>query len=361
MEEKIKDLIKRANEVLNSLNISEKRRELKRIEAETSKRDLWKDRKKAKLTMSKLSKIREDINNYERIYNQIRDIQELAQLVKTERSFEKELSKEIEKFESELADFEIRAFLSGPYDKGNAIVSIFAGQGGTEACDWTEMLLRMYLRYIESKGWKSEIVHIVKGEEAGISSVIIEISGCFSYGYLKWETGTHRLVRISPFNAQGLRQTSFAGVEVLPLFDDDVFIKIKPEEVIFKASRSGGKGGQNVNKVNTKVTLIHKPTGIQVTCDSQRSQLQNRQAAMHMLRAKLYQRAVEEIEKKKSLLKGEHKLPSWGNQIRNYILHPYKLVKDLRTGVESKEPELVLDGKLDSFIDAEIRQLGRTP
>ncbi|MFA6754796.1 MAG: PCRF domain-containing protein, partial [Candidatus Dojkabacteria bacterium] len=246
--------------------------------------------------------------------------------------------------------------LSGKYDDSDALLSIHAGQGGTESNDWAQMLLRMYRMYFDSKDWKYEIEHIEGGSEAGISNVTMKVSGEYVYGLLKREHGTHRLVRISPFNAQGLRQTTFAGVEVIPVIErDDSDIEIPESDIDFKAVRVGGPGGQKVNKTSSAVQITHIPTGITVHCSTQRSQPQNRESAMNTLRSKLAgileDERIEEIDK----IKGDYKQASWGNQIRNYVLHPYKLVKDLRTNVESNEPEDVLDGKLDTFIEAQLR------
>lgn len=358
MKDRITKLQKRIKAIVDKAGLAQADKELSKLEAKSNKEGFWKNSAKAKQIMQKIGDLKRHIESVEGLKKKSKDIEELAELASQDESMQKEVEAELKNLEKEVAKKEIETFLSGKYDKGNAIISIFAGQGGTEACDWTEMLLRMYLKFIESMGWKADVVNMVKGEEAGYSSVTIEVYGLYAYGYLKHETGTHRLVRISPFNAQNLRQTSFAGVEVLPLMDEEeTEIEIKPDDIIFKTSRSGGKGGQGVNKVNTKVTIVHKETGIQVTCQSERSQLQNRKAAMRLLRAKLYQKELEKRAQEKKELKGEHKIPTWGNQIRNYVLHPYKLVKDLRTGVESKDPDSVLDGNLVKFVEASVRKL----
>ena len=242
--------------------------------------------------------------------------------------------------------------LSGPYDRGNAILAIHAGAGGTDAQDWAEMLLRMYLRWAESHGYRTETYDLSPGEEAGIKSVTVEISGEYAFGYLKSERGVHRLVRQSPFDAGHRRQTSFALVEVMPDVDVGPDVSINPEDVKFESYRSGGPGGQNVNKVNTAVRLTHVPTGIVVTCQTERSQLQNRETAMRILRAKLLEIETERREAERLALKGKHVEAGWGNQIRSYVIHPYNMVKDLRTGHESSEPFAVLDGDLDEFMNS---------
>jgi peptide chain release factor 2 len=250
-------------------------------------------------------------------------------------------------------------FLAGPYDAKNATMLIHAGQGGTEAMDWTSMLLRMYLRFCERRGWQTIILDSTSGEEAGIKSVTFLVKGLYAYGYLKNEAGTHRLVRQSPFNADNLRQTSFALVEVLPEFEeiDLPDIKIKDNDLEVSFFRSSSQGGQNVQKVSTAVRIIHKPTNIVVTAQSERFQEQNRKIALNLLRAKLWAREKEMAAKTKETIKGEYHPASWGTQIRSYVLHPYKMVKDLRTEVETSSTETVLDGDIDLFVDEELKRL----
>ena len=256
----------------------------------------------------------------------------------------------------ELDQWELQQLLSGPYDSKGAVLTINAGAGGTDAQDWAEMLLRMYTRWGEDHGYKVHLAEISEGDEAGIKSVTLEVDGKYAYGYLKVEKGTHRLVRISPFNANGKRQTSFAGVEVMPMIDSSVHLEIPEKDLEITTSRAGGKGGQNVNKVETAVRITHIPTGIAVRCTQERSQLQNKEKALVILKAKLLIIAQEQRAKEIADIRGDMVEAAWGNQIRNYVFHPYQLVKDLRTGVETTAIADVMNGELDFFIQACLRQ-----
>lgn len=332
---------------------------VKKLRNETEQSNFWDNREKAIEVSQELSQTEEDINSFLKLKNDLDDFSEIME----EFENQKGLEKEIEKLEQRIKEKEIEVFLSGKYDSKNAILSIFSGAGGRDSQDWATMLLRMYERYAERKNWKVKILSQSFGEgggpdgRVGIKSVTMEIKGKFSFGILKKENGTHRLVRISPFSTQQLRHTSFAQVEVIPdISDKEVSeIEIKPEEVKMDTFRSSGAGGQNVNKRETAVRLVHIPTGITVSCQSERLQSLNRQKAMKVLIGKLYQLKEMEEEKKLKKIKGEKIDPSWGHQIRSYVLHPYKLVKDLRTKVETSNVEALLDGDLDEFITAEIK------
>jgi peptide chain release factor 2 len=327
--------------------------ELEQLQKRSEDPNLWDDRDQAQALMKNLADLRDEIATWRTLEKHAKDALELAEL--EDESLRPDLEKETNDLESEIDRRQISTLLSGPYDKGNAIVAIHSGAGGTEAQDWAAMLNRMYLRWMENHGYQAEVLDMTDGEEAGIKSTTIAVTGRYAFGYLKAEKGVHRLVRLSPFDAAHRRHTSFAQVEVLPEVENDSEIQINPEDIRVDVFRSSGAGGQNVQKNATAVRITHIPSGLVVSCQNERSQLQNRENAMRVLKARLLEIKREEQEKQLLDLKGEYKKIEWGSQIRSYVLHPYQMVKDHRTDYEVGNAQAVLEGGIDGFVEAYLR------
>ena len=327
------------------------------LEQQQTADGFWNDQKQAQSVISEANGLRERIVSVEGLQQQVADASELLAMAMEEdaESLLEDLDEQVKDLKAKVHDLQLAVLLAGPHDQNNAIVNIHPGAGGTESQDWAAMLLRMYTRWAERRGYRVDVLDYLPGEEAGIKSVTLLISGSLAFGYLRPEKGVHRLVRISPFDASGRRHTSFAAVEVMPEIDDTGQIEIKSDDLRVDTYRASGAGGQHVNKTDSAVRITHLPTGIVVQCQNERSQHSNRETAMRMLRSKLLERQIEEQELAFTKLRGEVKGIAWGNQIRSYVFHPYSLVKDHRTDTESGNVQAVMDGEIDLFIDAYLR------
>ena len=345
------------HEVKDSLDLDSKKKRIEELEMEMEAPGFWDDPDSSNRKMKELKNLKDTAELCDKLEMQYSDILMLIEMGHEEEDPEMvgEIRAELDEFIEELDELRVSTLLSGEYDRDNAILKLNAGAGGTESCDWCGMLYRMYTRWAEKKGFSVEVLDYLDGEEAGIKSVTFQINGENAYGYLKSEKGVHRLVRISPFNAQGKRQTSFVSLDVMPDIEEDVDVEINPDDLRIDTYRSSGAGGQHINKTSSAIRITHLPTGIVVQCQNERSQFQNKDKAMQMLKAKLYLMKQEENAEKLSDIRGEVKDIAWGNQIRSYVLQPYKLVKDLRTNQEVANADGVLDGGLDPFINAYLK------
>ncbi|MBP5745733.1 MAG: peptide chain release factor 2 [Lachnospiraceae bacterium] len=350
-------------EVRDSLDLANKEKRIEELEREMEAPNFWDDADAANQKMKTLKNMKDTVELYSSLETKYDDIETLIEMgyEEADESLIPEVRDELDEFIKTLEDLRISTLLTGEFDKNNAILKLNAGAGGTESCDWASMLYRMYTRWAEKKGFSVEELDFLDGDEAGIKSVTFQVNGINAYGYLKADKGVHRLVRISPFNAQGKRQTSFVSLDVMPEINDDLDIEVKDEDIRIDTYRSSGAGGQHINKTSSAIRITHFPTGIVVQCQNERSQFQNRDKAMQMLKAKLYMLRMEENKEKLSDIRGEVTEIGWGNQIRSYVFQPYTMVKDHRTGVESGNVDAVMDGAIDEFINGYLKWINTKP
>jgi len=340
-----------------TFDIPSMKKKVQTLEKKMEEPSFWDNREEAESVVKEIKELKGCLEPYRELENDIKQVKELINLNVSEgdESLLVEIVEESKKIEKKLSDFELVVLLSGEHDRGNALMNIHPGAGGTESQDWAEMLLRMYKRFFERSGFEYRLLDLQPGEEAGIKNATIEVKGEFAYGKLKAESGIHRLVRISPFDANHRRHTSFASVFVYPEIDEKIEVEIDPKDIRIDTFRASGAGGQHVNKVSSAVRITHFPTGIVVQCQNERSQHRNREMAMRVLRSRIYAKLMEEEERKKAEIAGEKKDISWGNQIRSYVFHPYTMVKDHRTGIQTGNIQAVMDGEIDEFIEAYLR------
>ncbi|WP_341469827.1 peptide chain release factor 2 [Candidatus Chlorohelix allophototropha] len=362
LKAQLNDLKARVEEIEVRLDLPAKRKEVTKLETESTEAGFWDEQAKAQVTMRRLTGLQEETTFWSEYRQRILDALELLELLELEdddSSFA-ELQKDLAELQREMGEREFDLMFSGPYDDRTALLTISAREGGTDSQDWAEMVLRMYSRWAEKKRFKVQLVDLSPGEEAGIKSATLEIDGRNAYGLARSEAGQHRLVRLSPFDGNHRRHTSFALVEVLPEVEDNIEIEVRDEDVRVDTYRATGAGGQHINKTDSAVRMTHLTSGIVVTCQNERSQLQNREMALKMLKARLLEREIERREEEQARLKGEHRTTGWGSQIRSYVLHPYNMVKDHRTGFETSDTTAVLDGEIDGFMEAYLRwNIGR--
>ena len=358
-KQKLRDLGPELEKLSAALDIESAKQEAARLEDETAQDGFWNDLERSQKVQMRLKQLQNKVSRQEKLISTWEDLQTLCEMGQEEDDPDilEELKEEFAQLEEKVEETRMTTLLSGEYDANNCILTFHAGAGGTEAQDWTQMLYRMYTRWAERHDFKYSILNYEDGDEAGIKSASISIEGENAYGLLKSENGVHRLVRVSPFDANARRQTSFAAVEVMPELDNDVEVEIRPEEIEMQACRSSGAGGQHINKTSSAVRLTHLPTGIVVFCQTERSQFQNRDNAMKMLKAKLLELKIQQHAEKISDIKGVQMKIEWGSQIRSYVFMPYQLVKDTRTGFETSQIDSVMDGDLDGFLNAYLTQL----